>query len=234
MIKYLVTGTGRCGSVYMARLLTSLGYMCGHESVFDYKELKIAKLRLERKLPLITSKTSKDRNEWFNPQKMVAESSYMAAPFLDDPCFDNVKIIHVVRHPLQVVSSHHMDINFFDDTTKNLSDYKNFVFNHLPNLKTIDNKLERACYYYIYWNRMIEDKSKNREYLLHKAENECNQKLLDFLQIKNVPDNIFNNNKINSWKKRQKDITLSDIPEGEIKKEFIETMKRYGYIITML
>lgn len=234
MIKYLVTGTGRCGSVYMARLLTSLGYMCGHESVFDYKELKVAKLRLERKLPLITSKTSKDRNEWFNPQQMVAESSYMAAPFLDDPCFDNIKIIHVVRHPLQVVSSHHMDINFFDDTNKNLSDYKNFVFNHLPNLKTIDNKLERACYYYIYWNRMIEDKSKNREYLLHKAENECNQKLMDFLQIKSVPDNIFKNNKINSWKKRQKDITLSDIPEGEIKKEFIETMKRYGYIITML
>ena len=36
-LKYLVTGTGRSGTVYMARLLTSLGIPCSHEMIFDYR-----------------------------------------------------------------------------------------------------------------------------------------------------------------------------------------------------
>ena len=37
-LDFLVTGTGRCGTVYMAELLTSLGIPCGHESLFQMPE----------------------------------------------------------------------------------------------------------------------------------------------------------------------------------------------------
>jgi hypothetical protein len=31
-MRYLVVGTGRCGTVYMAKLLSSVGVPCGHEA----------------------------------------------------------------------------------------------------------------------------------------------------------------------------------------------------------
>ena len=45
-LKYLVTGTGRCGTVYMARILTSIGIPCGHETIFDYRGTRGARKRL--------------------------------------------------------------------------------------------------------------------------------------------------------------------------------------------
>ena len=41
--------------------------------------------------------------------------------------------------------------------------------------------------------------------------------------------NIFDNNKINAWNKRKKDLTLDDIPNGSIKNEFIKKIEQYGY-----
>ena len=230
-MKYLVTGTGRCGSVYMARLLTSLGYMCGHEAIFDYTELEMAKLRLKGNLPLTSSPTSRGEG-WFVPEKMVAESSYMAAPFLEDVCLDNVKVIHIVRNPLEVISSHHLDIRFFQKTN-DLIEYKKFVAKYLPGLSAIENPLELACYYYVHWNKMIEDKTKNKTYFFHRVEDKCSQKLLDFLEIETIPSGVFTDDKVNSWRKRKKNVQIKDIPNGEIKKELIQTMKRYGYIVPL-
>lgn len=35
MKPFVVTGTGRCGTMWIARTMTELGYQCGHESVFN-------------------------------------------------------------------------------------------------------------------------------------------------------------------------------------------------------
>jgi hypothetical protein len=173
MIKldYLVAGTGRCGTVYMARLLTSLGINCLHEGVFG--------------------------NE------------------------------HVVRNPLNVISSHIEDVRFFTNERIKYDPYAKFVCHCVPEIWEIENEIERACFYYVYWNGLIE-KSKKENYFFHKVENNCNQNLLDFLN-KEKPANVFSNKSINSWKKRKKNIELKEIPEGTIKNSFIEIVEKYEY-----
>ena len=84
-----MTGTGRCGTTYMARLLTSLGIMCGHEAIFNYDGILKANLRLQGKLNIKTSHVSSHDiltdtpiESWHDPETAIAESSYLAAPFL--------------------------------------------------------------------------------------------------------------------------------------------------------
>jgi len=234
-IEYLITGTGRCGSVYMARLLTSLGIPCSHEAIFNYMGLEYAKKNLSSFMPPKNSHCStydllkeKPIENWIDTKKMRAESSYMAAPYLCDSMFDSTKVIHVVRHPLKVIGSHTNDINFFDPNTTNTVLWLNFVLEQMPELKEVKNKIEKACYYYVHWNGMIESKIKQKKYMLHKVENGCDQSLLDFIEVKNT-SNVFTDSTVNSWKKRESDITLDEIPEGSIKKDFVAIGERYGY-----
>ena len=56
-MRVLITGTGRCGTGWMARALTAAGAPCGHEAAF-------------------TARGHGDC-DW------VAESSWLAAPYLD-------------------------------------------------------------------------------------------------------------------------------------------------------
>ena len=234
-LDYLVTGTGRCGSVYMARLLTSLGINCAHEAIFNYRGLESAKNTLRFQIQLETSYCSihdmlhdKPIESWLDTHnKIHAESSYMAAPFLDDEIFKSTKIIHVVRHPLKVISSHIKDINFFEPNPKH-DLWLDFVLIHMPELKNIKTNIEKACYYYANWNGMIESKIASHKNMRHKVEDKCSQTLLDFLGVKES-SNAFTDDTINSWKKRAKDLTLDEIPEGSIKKEFIAAGERYGY-----
>lgn len=74
--RLLVTGTGRCGTTWLADTLTAAGLPCGHEAVFN----------LHRH----------GEGGW------VAESSWLAAPYLPVP---DAYTVHLVRHPLAVIRS---------------------------------------------------------------------------------------------------------------------------------
>jgi len=235
-LDYLVTGTGRCGSVYMARLLTSLGINCTHEAIFNYQGLVAAKETLQMQRELENSYCSiydvlneKPLDSWIDLKgKIQAESSYMAAPFLDDDLFKSTKMIHVVRHPLKVISSHVKDIDFFEPHPKH-DLWLSFVLEQMPELNQIENSIEKACYYYTNWNAMIESKISSYKNMRHKVEDKCSQPLLNFLGIKNA-SNAFADTTVNSWKKRTEDFTLDEIPDGSIKKEFIAIGEQYGYL----
>jgi len=234
-LDYLVTGTGRCGSVYMARLLTSLGIPCSHEAIFNFKGLDWAKKVINGDEILENSFCSKydllqnkPIENWLNTNNVKAESSYMAAPYINDPMLANTKVIHVVRNPMKVISSHTKDIDFFESGATEA--WLNFVLSHMPEIRTIQNKIEKACYFYVYWNKMIKTKAANADYLLHQVEKGCDQNLLDFLGVQNQ-SSIFTDTTINSWKKRSEDLTIQDIPNGAIKDEFLELMNQYNYKI---
>lgn len=223
-IKYLVAGTPRSGTVYMARLLSSLGIMCGHESIFTTDGLNGAISILKNIKNAQTSEVSKDGNTWFNPETQIAESSYMSAPFLNEACLSNCKIIHAIRNPIEVISSIYFDANFWDDEIQR--PYRNFVYSHLPELKNIPCKIERTMAFYIWWNELVENKSN----ITINVENANCQKLHDFLEINDqLNKNVFSNTKINSWKKREKNIDLKEIKNSSTKQKFKHTIEKYFY-----
>jgi len=173
-LKYLVTGTGRCGTVFLARFLTSIGITCGHESIFSYEGLDNALQVLNGlKKPVLSkiSTTCFKNNKWMpevqwidNVENIVAESSYMSAPFLNHEKLKNTTIIHLVRNPLKVVESF-CNINYFCDKKPN-NEWEEFIYSHAPELTNDLNQIDRCCLYYIIWNNKIE---KNKINLFFKV-----------------------------------------------------------------
>ena len=91
MRRFVITGCGRSGTEYTARLLTRLGVPCGHEVLFN-------------------PHTRTGRVEFGD---VPGDSSWLAAPFLHELGPD-VAILHQVRQPLRMVRSW-AGIGFFDD-----------------------------------------------------------------------------------------------------------------------
>ena len=168
-LKYLVTGTGRSGTVFMARLLTSVGILCGHETIFDFNGLEAAKQRLceEQELKLsycsgmkFDHKTNTYASvDWHpNIQSIVADSSYMSAPFLNDDILSGTTIIHVVRNPVNVIDSFCNSIDYFSSISVNeeAEKYEKFIYSHATDLRQDLPQYDKAALYYILWNEMIE------------------------------------------------------------------------------
>ena len=78
MLDFVVVGTGRCGTAYMAELLTRMGIPCGHEWVFSAHPRRYPDLDI------------------------VGDSSAQAVPFLHE--FTGL-VLHQVRDPLRVIGS---------------------------------------------------------------------------------------------------------------------------------
>lgn len=233
-LKYVVTGTGRSGTVYMARLLTSVGILCGHETVFDYCGIVGAKKRLDEQEKLrlsIASSISYDKStgefnhiDWHpDIQSIVAESSYMAAPFISDELVNGAKIIHAVRHPVHVVNSFCNHIFYFNDGADSV--YERFIYGFLPELRQQMPQYDRAALYYVRWNQLIESQKSD---FFFRVEDDVK----DLMKFLNVPENTehFDQTNINSFKKSE--VTrfhVSQIKSSQIKSEFLEIGKRYGY-----
>jgi hypothetical protein len=83
--RFVVTGSGRCGTKWISKALTRAGVPCGHESVFGPGPEVV----------------------W--PNDLAADSSWMAATQLDEM---DVPVLLLVRHPLAVVRSL-VEIGFF-------------------------------------------------------------------------------------------------------------------------
>jgi hypothetical protein len=82
--RFVVTGSGRCGTTWMSRALTRAGVSCGHEEAYSFGEIA-----------------------W--QEGRVADSSWVAACKLDRV---TEPVTLLVRHPLAVVRSL-VEIGFF-------------------------------------------------------------------------------------------------------------------------
>lgn len=231
ILKYLVVGTGRCGTVYFAKLLTSLGIPCGHESIFDWRGIDGALKRLNHEEPKVLSEISQyncNSPNWINPETIVAESSYMSAPFLKHEIFQETMIVHVVRNPIAVVNSFCNYLDYFKDPENPKEEWENFIYNQIPELK--DKSLaiyDRACLYYIKWNQMIENNLMHRGYCFHRIEDDISN-VLDFLDLKSTP-NMFSNTSANTLKKPTFQFEIPLIRNSNIKEDFIKIGKKYKY-----
>lgn len=140
--RFLVTGTGRCGTGYLAQLLTRLGLPTGHEQVYHPGNLATGEFH-------------------WNVER--GEASWLAAPFLAHFQGDAV---HLVRHPLDVIGSF-AGIGFFERRPGDPGyEYTRWAYVGAGLEPPADEALDpagrerlavaRATAHYVRWNRLIE------------------------------------------------------------------------------
>jgi hypothetical protein len=233
-LEYLVVGTGRCGTAYMAQLLTSAGIPCGHESVFSTNTLMEIKNKLKNPKSLKLSKCSlMSESKWVNPRDIIADSSYLSAPYLKSAILKNTKIIHVVRHPLDVIKSFVFDGLYFDKgIPENSQNYQNFIKRKIPEIYNNNfNSFTKAALYYILWNKLIEKNIQFYEnYFLYNIESNPNG-LLNFLGKKKYNKKL--SKKINTWKKNDSKFYLKNI-DNNVLKQLKEFSLRYNYYLVKI
>jgi hypothetical protein len=234
-LRYIVVGTGRCGTVYLAKLLSSIGIPCGHESIFSHDGIENALLRIKGELPVGVSEigkmaSEKEEEEWFEKgtTEIVADSSYMAAPFLNHECFKDTSVIHVVREPMKVINSFVSGLGYFTHRAlkdDKLKDYHNFIYNYIPRLYEQMDPISRAALYYIKWNELIEKRSKDKNYLLYRIESDPHI-VFSFLGIS--PTKFYSNTKSNhKLGLRDQYTKIDQIPDREIRERLKATRSRY-------
>lgn len=220
-LEYVVCGTGRSGTVYMSAFFNSLGISCGHERIFTSSGCSYKNYGY-----------NSDASGWAGVKQvsdpfipLMAESSYLAAPFLLDDFLYGTSVIHVVRNPLDVINSFVNGLNYFKygkNEPENV--YEKFIIKYLPELGDIIDPLLKAAYYYIKWNEMIEQSQQTRLYLRYCIENDIGK--LTSLLGKNVDYGYYGNKKCNSIINKNS-LKFGDMPESGIKSDLIKMFKRY-------
>lgn len=125
--EFLITGSPRSGTGYMARLFESAGYYSLHEGIF---------------VPFII-------NEHLDNS---VESSWLSAPFIAKLRYEFKKIIHVTRNPLLVINSQEKR----KILSRPENPYTLYIYHHSAKLKKKDGSLNNYARFWIEWNEMIE------------------------------------------------------------------------------
>lgn len=201
----LVTGTGRCGTGYVAQVLTSVGVPCSHEGLFHPFHDPLAAV------------AERQANPWWNWQ---ASSSWLAAPFLGRPELDGVTVVHLVRHPKRVIDS----MTYMQLVANPPGAYRAFRLKHLPELRGLP-PVEYAAATYVKWNRMIEPHADLRWRI-----EDSTLALLDWLGIDWHGKDVYGNKHYNTrghWGEG-KGADLDGLPEP-LRSELKEIAREYGY-----
>lgn len=173
--RILVTGTGRCGTGYLAKVLTSVGIKTSHEGIFRPNQ------NIEENIKIRLT----------NPQwDWEGESSWLAAPWLEHWKLKELTIIHLVRHPKKVIDSQ-MRIRAFDKPGNMFFEYQ---MKYLPQMRIL-SPIDRAAYFYIIWNAWIENSRWDR--IFHRVEDDV-RILLDKCQIDYRDKQIYDRLNFNS------------------------------------
>lgn len=122
-------GTGRSGTNYVSELLTQSGYNCSHEKYFTPKGPLLRNFR--------------------RSYRARADASWLAVPYLPD---QDIKAIHIVRHPLLVIRSL-FNMGFFDSSLRVYESFVNFARAHF---EFTGDPLRDCLRWYVEWNERCE------------------------------------------------------------------------------
>jgi len=137
MLKFVVVGTGRCGTGLLSKMFNDAGVACGHENIIYSHDENVNMLNFKHN------------------KQYCAESSWAAAPFLAADWFDkDIKIIHLVRHPMEVIRSFY-EINFFS-AEREQKPLNKLVYLHTDIKPDNLDRLVSSVEHYFQWNRIIE------------------------------------------------------------------------------
>lgn len=202
--RFVITGTGRCGTGYMAHALMYNRIRCGHEAWFT------------------------PAGKVVNPF-LRGDSSWMAAPYLEN--FSGY-VLQVVREPLATVNSL-LGILLFDEEhdSEAVQPYRDFTKRHAPDVWEHDGPVERAMAWYVKWNRMIEPWAHQRVRVEDVTGDDLYD-LVRYAGAHHAPWEIQRNmdqvpKDINS--RPRTELSWDDLPAGELKDELERIGKDYGY-----
>lgn len=203
MLKYIITGTGRCGTKFASKAFTSAGIPCGHEQVFRFRRMR----RPARHL--------------------VAESSWAALAYLDSRWAREAILVHLVRHPLKVIGSWlgsdgliHADVS----ERPGLRRWNVFAARLLPDLYEFDNLQEMGAYRWVRWNSLLEEHTARRESRFCRVEDGLAATIAS-LGERGVP--TYGDTRCNTLP--HPELLLADIPSGRWRDEMVAMGERYGY-----
>lgn len=210
-LKIVVTGTGRSGTGYAAKWLSSIGIWCGHEAFFDYHGLQYALRAL------------KNRRE-----RLIGDSAWQAAPHLNSQPLKDALVIHQVRHPKSVAES---CMRMPPAVTPQ---YRDYLEDHLPQSRDYDDELNKAICRWIYWNRMIEREIGDREHFFWRVEDGTDG-LWQFLVKRGMVDTdritpimMFANKRYNHKPGEPQEARLENV-HADLVDALRDQMRRYGY-----
>lgn len=239
-LDFIVTGTGRCGTVSVAKHLSSIGLMCGHETVFHADSLQLAKWRWNhrRLQPSVVSthelenQTWKETCRWFDPNKMIGDCSLMAAPFLSDPELATTRKVLLVRNLKKVVLSFIEKLNYFSHNdvghsshTENNKVIQRFLTSHLRKIDDYDDQFHRTVEYVVGWIEMILNQI-DQELFVQRIEDPFLplNRLLGNDSIDKRPQRY---NQLGTYKPNGK--LFQKILCAHLSKRFHDLQKRFGY-----
>tara|TARA_Y100000389_G_C17447098_1_gene512307 strand:- start:1272 stop:1907 length:636 start_codon:yes stop_codon:yes gene_type:complete len=211
MIDYLIIGTGRSGTGFMSELLTTNNIRCGHESVFGVP----ATLESYRKQIITTN--------------LKSESSWLSVPFITTikGYNENIKFIHIVRNPINVIKSW-VELDVFSDENIKNSEYVQLIKKYVD--LNYESSVEKTMSYYIGWIKMIEGYNLNR--LILNLEDINYDSLSKFLGKKIKPlDKKVNTKKEEKVIKIDNETLINDIKNSKLYNELKGISKKYGYDI---
>jgi len=207
----LVTGTGRCGTGFAAHWLSSAGLRCGHEALFMFRGLDAALKRMA----MFT--------------QFKADSSWMAAPYLDIEHLQGVPVVHLMRNPRKVVESW-----LRKSTSEHTPRYWDFVLQHAPEIGEQEREIDQFAARYVIWTRMIEDKLGGHPTYQWRIE-EGEEGFLAWLSDRGIIDprrldlgNLFPDKSYNHKGGPEIEARLEDISEPW-RSGLLEICERYGY-----
>ncbi len=134
---FVITGCGRSGTTFMAKLFTRIGIRTSHEEFFTVHSL-----------PFHASYFT----EWLTHTHTAGESSGLAVPYL--PYLPpEMAIVHLIRNPVAVIASL-IGLRNLHPEMRVHSNIK-FNFRHLPQLNPDDDVVVLCMKYWLYWNRLV-------------------------------------------------------------------------------
>jgi len=244
-LKYVITGTGRCGTVWLAKMLTANGIPCGHESIFDTNGMEGVRKRMDCKMAIMSIVSTHEQIGikkhdplweqgpcwWENG--LVADASFMAAPFLGRDCLKGVKKLHLIRHPIKVVNSFCNKLGFFSGPRpRSGEEWGKFVYKQLPIMTSPDlTTHDRAVLYYLKWVQMIE---RCKDVVVHRLEDGLTPELVAFFGKDKLEDVADSKNELMLRNSNAVFDTLDQISYGWLRDEFAELGEKYGYSMRKL
>lgn len=211
MRPFVITGCGNSGTLYVARLLSSLGIRTAFEEFF-------------------TAYTSPadmwHYGRWLKLSDTVGESSSLATPYVRLLVHDCV-ILHQVRHPIEVLRSL-MGRRTFEPDLRLLPNLR-FFFRHISEADHDDEPIVLAMKYWLYWNRSIESLSHLRY---------CVEDMPAALPAiaatigANIPDPREALDSLGTkchGGPRDEGVTLESLPDCAVRDDLVRQGERYGY-----